>query len=75
VFHINIDKLNGKLVEKHVTKAALCKILGISGPTLKRYFDNPNCMPYQVIVGIAEVICDTASEAQDIFFVENLRGA
>lgn len=75
MYEINVNKIIGRLAEKHITKQKLAETLGVSQPTLRRYFQIPGSMPYAVIAGIAEMVCDTPEDALDIFFSKNLHTA
>lgn len=72
MYEINVNKIYGRLAEKRITKQRLAEKLGVSHPTLHRYFQNPGKMPYSIMVGIAELVCDKPEDALDIFFAQNL---
>lgn len=75
MYEINVNKINGRLAERQITKQKLAEALGVSQPTLRRYFQKPGAMPYSIMVGIAELVCDTPEDALDIFFAKNLHMA
>ena len=70
VVHINVNRVYGKMAEKRYTNTSLSKFLGINRNTLASYFKEPQRMPYDVM---ASVLCDSPSEAVEIFFDHNLR--
>lgn len=75
MYEINVNKIYGRLAEKRITKQKLAEVLGVSQPTLHRYFQKPGKMPYAIMVGIAELVCDKPEDALDIFFSQNLHNA
>lgn len=73
--HINVNRVYGKMAEKRYTNTSLSKFLGINRNTLASYFKEPQRMPYDVMAKMASVLCDSPSEAVEIFFDHNLRSA
>jgi len=73
MFRVNVNKIYGKMAEKNLTRNELAAKLGISVVTLRSYFEEPGRMPYRIMDLMAEILCDTLTEARDIFFAENLR--
>ena len=70
---INVPRVRGKMAEKEYTLTSLSNKLGISRTTLKNYLNNPEKMPYGIVDDLAEILCDSADEANHIFFTVNLR--
>lgn len=70
---INIPKLRGKMAEKGLTMTSTAESLGISRNTLSAYFEDPGRMPYRIIEGLADLLCEDSKEAGEIFFTPNLR--
>lgn len=72
MYEINVPKLRGKMTEKNYTISSLANTLGIDRNTLAKYLSIPSKMPYDVMVKIAECVCDGKQEAMDIFFANQL---
>lgn len=72
MYEINIPKVRGKMAEKGYTNTKLSEAVGVSRNTLASYFSNPNNMPYEVVVRLAEILCDDDDEAAGIFFAQKL---
>lgn len=70
---VNVQKLRGKMAEKSITMTALAEMLGINRNTLASYFEKPEKIPYAVIANMAQILCDTTTEASTIFFAADLR--
>lgn len=68
MYEINVPKLRGKMTEKNYTISSLANTLGIDRNTLAKYLSIPSKIPYDVMVKIAECVCDSRQEATDIFF-------
>ena len=68
MYEINIPKLRGKMAEKNYTISSVANALGIDRNTLSKYLSVPGKTPYDVMVKIAERVCDNRQEATDIFF-------
>lgn len=66
MFCIDIDKLNGKIVERGTTKEALAAAIGINRSTLHRRLKNGSLRVGDVHK-ICEVLRLTAAEAMEIF--------
>ena len=72
---VNIPRVKGKMAEKGYNMTTLANELKISRSTMKTYLDMPCKMPYHIIAQMATLLCDDTTEAKDIFFADNLRGA
>lgn len=66
MFRIDIDKLNGKIVERGTTKEALAAAIGINRSTLYRRLKNGTLRVCDVHK-ICEFLSLSAAEAVDIF--------
>ena len=73
MFSIDVNKLRGKMAEKDLTQEELASRIGVSSVTLRSYMNDPGRMPYVIVDKLADELCDTLSEARDIFFCSNLR--
>ena len=73
LYSVNIPRVKGKMAERGYNITTLAHELGISRNTLSSYLSNPATMPYDQMSRIAELLCDDASEAANIFFASNLR--
>lgn len=71
--HVNIPKVRGKMAEKGYTITSLSEALGISRNTLSTYLETPSKFPYNVVSKLADILCDDAEEATNIFFAADLR--
>lgn len=69
MYHVNIDKLNGKIAEKQTTKEALADGIGIDRSTFYRRLKEN-----RLLVSDAHKICDylrlSGQEAIDIFLAQ-----
>lgn len=72
--HIDVPKIRGKMAERGFTITSMAERLGINRNTLTSYLEAPGKMPYEIVVKMADALCDTASEATTIFFAIDLRG-
>ena len=72
MYTINIAKVKGKMGEKGYTKTGLSELVGVNRNTLASYLSNPNNMPYEIMVKLAELLCDDEGEAREIFFAQEL---
>lgn len=70
---VDIPKVRGKMAERGYTVTSMSNKLGINRNTLAAYLEMPGKMPYKVISGMADALCDTADEAAMIFFAADLR--
>lgn len=68
MYSVNIPRVKGKMAERGYNITTLAHELGISRNTLSSYLSNPATMPYDKMSRIAELLCDDASEAANIFF-------
>lgn len=75
IVRINVPKVRGKMAERGFTITSLSDHLGINRNTLANYLETPEKTPYSVISEMANVLCDTADEAAEIFFAPDLRKA
>ena len=73
MYSVNIPRVKGKMAEHGYNITTLAHELGVSRNTLSSYLSNPATMPYDKMSRIAELICDNADEAADIFFTQDLR--
>lgn len=73
IVSVNVPKVRGKMAERGFTITSMSTRLGINRNTLSLYLDNPEKMPYCIISGMADALCDTADEAAAIFFAPDLR--
>lgn len=71
---VNVPRVRGKMAEKGYNCTSISKELKISRNTLITYLNEPERMPYRIVAGLAELLCDDTAEAREIFFDENLRG-
>lgn len=69
---VDVPKVRGKMAEKGYTITSLSQVLGISRNTLTTYLETPSKMPYGVVSKMAEILCDTSSDATTIFFCQKL---
>ena len=67
LYSVNIPRVKGKMAERGYNITTLAHELGISRNTLSSYLSNPATMPYDKMSRIAELLCDDASEAANIF--------
>lgn len=63
---VNIDKLNGKIVEKHTTKDAIADACGVNRSTFYRRLKN-NALLLSDVQTICKVLKLTSTDALDIF--------
>ena len=68
MFHMDIDKLNGKIVERRTTKDALADKIGIDRSTFYRRLKNE-----KLLIGDVHKICEclqlSDTEAMEIFLI------
>ncbi len=69
MFHVDVDKLLGKIKERRFTIKSLSDAIGISRNTLSEYIKNPEKLPYDVINKIVSVLHLDCEESMSIFFV------
>lgn len=67
---VDVPKVRGKMAERGFTITSLSEALGISRDTLANYLRNPGKIPYGVMAGMAEMLCDNQTEAAKIFFAQ-----
>lgn len=72
MYTVNISKVKGKMAEKNYTITGLAEKLNLDRNTLSKYLTNPGKMPYNVVAIMADLLCDTRYEAEQIFFAEKL---
>ena len=72
---MDVQKLKGKMAEKNYSITSLAQALGISRNTLSSYLISPGKIPYETIKKMADLLCDSADDAMQIFFAAYLRGA
>lgn len=66
--HVDIRRVRGKMAERGYNITSLSNQLGINRNTLSVYLSNPEKMPYGVITGLADALCEDECEARSIFF-------
>lgn len=66
MFHVDVDKLNGKIVERRTTKEAVANEIGIDRTTLYRRLKT-NTLQIGDIHCICKYLNLSSSEAVDIF--------
>lgn len=69
---VDVPKVRGKMAEKGYTISSMAKLLDVNRNTLAAYLENPEKMPYCIVSGMADILCDTLSEAAAIFFSPSL---
>lgn len=72
MYTVDIPKVKGKMAEKNYTITGLAEKLNLDRNTLSKYLTNPGKMPYNVVAIMADLLCDTRYEAEQIFFAEKL---
>lgn len=70
---VDVPKLRGKMAEKGYTITSISEEIRVSRNTFSSYLEHPEKMPYNVIVLLAELLCDNYDEAITIFFAHDLR--
>ena len=69
VYHVDLDKLNGKIVERRTTKEAIADEIGVDRSTLYRRLKSG-----KLLVGdihkMCEVLSLSTSEAVEIFLAQ-----
>lgn len=73
IVSIDVPRVRGKMAERGFTITSMSDRLGINRNTLSSYLESPEKMPYGIISGMADALCDTANEAATIFFAPDLR--
>lgn len=68
MFHVDVNKLLGKITERRFTISSLSDEIGISRNTLSSYLKNPDKFPYDIIVKISGALNLDAEESVAIFF-------
>lgn len=71
--YIDVPKVRGKMAERGFTISAFAEVLGINRNTLSSYLDSPGKIPYDVVARMASILCDSAQEADEIFFAKDFR--
>ena len=66
MYHVDVNKLNGKIAERNTTKEALADAIGITRSTFYRRL-KPSTLTIRVIHGICKELSLTANEAVEIF--------
>lgn len=66
MYHVNIDKLNGKIAERNTTKEAIASAIGIDRSTFYRRLKT-STLTIRDIHGICEELELTVPEAVEIF--------
>lgn len=70
MFHVDVPKVRGKMAERGYTIGSLSEAVGVNRNTLSGYLENPEKMPYNIVVAMAELLCDTTDEASGVFFCQ-----
>lgn len=73
MFCVDVPRVRGKMAEKGYTLTSVSQKLNVNRNTLAAYFKTPEKMPYGVVSGLADILCDSPEESRDIFFRANLR--
>lgn len=69
MYKVNVDKLDGRIKEKHYTNTSFSHdVLHISRETWRSYRTHPEKMPYSIIEIAAATLCDTPQDFMSIFF-------
>ena len=68
MFHVDVDKLLGKITERRFTLSSLSDQIGVSRNTLSSYIKNPEKIPYDTINKIVAVLNLNQEESVAIFF-------
>ena len=72
MFHVDVDKLLGKIKERRFTISSLSEKIGVNRNTLSSYIKNPESFPYEIINRIVIALNLNAEEANTIFFALQL---
>lgn len=70
---VDVPKLRGKMAERGYNITSISEHVGVNRNTMSSYLENPEKMPYSVVAKLADILCDTRSEACGIFFADNFR--
>ena len=70
---VDVPKLRGKMAERGYNITSISEDVGVNRNTMSSYLENPGKMPYSVVAKLADILCDTRSEAAGIFFADNFR--
>lgn len=70
---VDVPKLRGKMAERGYSITSISEHVGVNRNTMSSYLENPEKMPYSVVAKLADILCDTRSEAAGIFFADNFR--
>lgn len=73
MMHVDVPRVRGKMAEHGFTITSMANTLNIARNTLISYLKTPEKMPYGVVVNMANLLCNSHAEAEDIFFAPNLR--
>lgn len=73
MFHVDVPRVRGKIAEKGMTVTSVAERANISRNTLANYLENPEKMPYSMIILLANMLCSDEAEAEAIFFAPDLR--
>lgn len=66
MYHVDVNKLNGKIAERNTTKGALADAIGINRSTFYRRLKT-STLTIRDIHGICKELSLTANEAVEIF--------
>lgn len=70
LYKIDVNKLQGKRVEKGYNLTSFADAIGVSRVTLHKYLDEPDKIPYSALTKMACILCDNELELQTIFFAQ-----
>ena len=70
---VDVPKLRGKMAERGYNITSISEDIGVNRNTMSSYLEIPENMPYSVVAKLADILCDTRSEAAGIFFADNFR--
>jgi predicted transcriptional regulator len=70
---VDVPKLRGKMAERGYSITSISEDIGVNRNTMSSYLENPEKMPYSVVAKLADILCDTRSEAAGIFLADNFR--
>ncbi len=73
MYYVDIPKVKGKMSEKGYNITSLAAVVGVNRNTMASYLSNPSTIPQCKLSVMASVLCDTATEATEIFFAEDFR--
>jgi transcriptional regulator with XRE-family HTH domain len=69
---IDTNEIFAYMGRQRMTRKAFAKRLEISENTLRSYFNNPDNMPYEILIKMIKILNISAEDARGIFFSEEL---